>query len=104
VIGPVAVFVLSHVRPDQAGAGILIIALLAQFVVDFSISTVRYWFERGATLSTQLRDTWIYGIDAALSVIALVVAEELDQISLVALAPVPLGVWRGSEQNLALSG
>jgi putative nucleotidyltransferase with HDIG domain len=89
-IGPVAVFALAHVAPADAGPVLLIAALAAQFVVDFATSTVRLALERGATLAVQLRESWVYVIDAALSVMGLVVAEELDAVPLVALAPLPM--------------
>ena len=89
-IGPVAVFALAHVAPADAGPVLLIAALAAQFAVDFAASTLRLALERGATLAAQLRETWVYVIDAALSVMGLVVAEELDAVPLVALAPLPM--------------
>jgi putative nucleotidyltransferase with HDIG domain len=89
-IGPVAVFALSGIDPEGASAGLLIGALAAQFVVDFGISSLRYWIERGASLSAQLRETWVYAIDAALSSVGLVVAAEMNSIPVAALAPLPL--------------
>ena len=38
----------------------------------------------------QLRDAWVYGIDAALSGLALVVAEDIHRTPIVVLAPLPL--------------
>jgi putative nucleotidyltransferase with HDIG domain len=89
-IGPVAVFVLADTQPGNAGPVLLIIALAAQFSVDFAASTLRFWLGRGAGLSEQLRETWVYGIDAALSAIALVVAEAVYATPVAALAPLPL--------------
>jgi putative nucleotidyltransferase with HDIG domain len=89
-IGPVAVFALAHVSPTDAGPVLLIGALAAQFGVDFAASTVRFALERGATLAVQIRESWVYVIDAALSVMGLVIAEELDAVPLVALAPLPM--------------
>jgi putative nucleotidyltransferase with HDIG domain len=89
-IGPVGVFALADVAPADAGPMLLIVALAAQFGVDFVASTVRFALERGATLAVQLRDTWVYVIDAALSVMGLVVAEQLQEFPLVALAPLPM--------------
>jgi HD-GYP domain-containing protein (c-di-GMP phosphodiesterase class II) len=90
VIGPVAVFSLAHVPAAAAAPALLLAALLAQFAVDFAASTVRLSLERAASFSAQLRETWVYGIDAALSVIAIAVAEDLHRTPIVALAPVPL--------------
>jgi putative nucleotidyltransferase with HDIG domain len=89
-IGPVAVFALGHVAPGDAGPLLLIGALVAQFGVDFAASTLRLSLERAATFAVQLRETWVYVVDAALSVMGLVVAEELHAVPLVALAPVAM--------------
>jgi putative nucleotidyltransferase with HDIG domain len=89
-LGPVAVFALARVAPADAGPVLLIAALAAQFGVDFASSTLRFGLERGATVAAQLRETWVYVIDAALAVMGLVVAEQLDAVPLVALAPLPM--------------
>ena len=89
-IGPVAVFALADIKPADAGPLLLIGALGAQFAVDFAVSTVRCSFERGASFSAQLRETWVYAVDAALSSIAVFVAQDLPESALVALAPLPL--------------
>jgi putative nucleotidyltransferase with HDIG domain len=89
-IGPAAVFAFTSTAPADAGAGLLIIALVAQFAVDFAVSAFRFWMDRGAKISVQLRETWVYLIDAALSGIALVVAEEIQTAPVAALATLPL--------------
>ena len=89
-IGPVAVFAVAHTEPRYASAGLLLIALGAQFAVDFSISTLRFAEARGAGLVTQLRESWVYLIDIALTGMGLVVAEQVQEHPLVALAPLPL--------------
>ena len=89
-IGPAAVFAISATAPQDAGAWLLIAALAAQFVVDFGVSAFRFWMDRGAKLSVQLRETWVYAIDAALSGIALVVAEQVQATPIAALATLPL--------------
>ena len=89
-IGAVAVFALTDTDPQAAGPVLLIAALMAQFVVDFTVSAVRFWIDRSASVAAQLRETWVYGIDAALSPIALVVAEEIHRAPAAALAPLPL--------------
>ncbi len=89
-IGPVAVFALANTQPGHAGPALLIAALAAQFIVDFTVSAVRFWIDRAASLSAQLRETWVYAIDAALSGIALVVAEDIHSHPVAALAPLPL--------------
>ena len=46
--------------------------------------------EREASLAAQLRETWVYGVDAALSCVAVVVAEDMQTVPAAALAPLPL--------------
>jgi putative nucleotidyltransferase with HDIG domain len=89
-IGPVAVFALTGIRPADAGPVLLIGALVAQFGLDFAVSTLRFWMERAAQFAAQLRETWVYAIDAALSGFALVVAETIHTTAVAALAPLPL--------------
>ena len=89
-IGPVAVFAVAHTEPRFASAGLLLIALAAQFAVDFSISTLRFAEARGAGLVAQLRESWVYLIDIALTGMGLVVAVQVHDHPFVALAPLPL--------------
>jgi putative nucleotidyltransferase with HDIG domain len=89
-IGPVALFVLAHVEPRHAGAALLLAALGAQFAVDMAVSGVLMALERSATMASQLGDVWVYGVDAALSGIGLVVAEQMDDSPLAVLALLPL--------------
>jgi hypothetical protein len=46
-IGPVAVFVLAGISPGEAGPLLLVAALAAQFLVDFTVSAARNWIARG---------------------------------------------------------
>ncbi|HEY1520126.1 MAG TPA: HD-GYP domain-containing protein [Solirubrobacteraceae bacterium] len=89
-IGPVAVLALAHVEPRDAGAALLLAALAAQFLVDFVVSSLRFLVLRGASFSSVVRSTWVYGIDAALSGVALVVAEDIHAAPIAAVAIVPL--------------
>ncbi|MGA3362691.1 MAG: ATP-binding protein [Solirubrobacteraceae bacterium] len=89
-IGPAAVFAIAHVTPNRASPGLLIVALAAQFVVDFAASGVRFALGRGATLTAQLEDSWVYVVDAGLSGIALLVADEIHRAPLAPLALLPL--------------
>jgi putative nucleotidyltransferase with HDIG domain len=89
-IGPAAVFVVARTEPRDAGALLLIAALLAQFAVDFSVSGMRFWFEQGAGLAAQLRDSWVYGIDAGLSAIAVIVAADIHTTPIAALGTLPI--------------
>jgi signal transduction histidine kinase/ActR/RegA family two-component response regulator len=88
-IGPVAVFTAAGKAPANAGAGLLVAALAAQFAVDFAASGLRYAIARGARLAEQIRETWVYVVDAALAVIALPVGELIRHSPIVALAPLP---------------
>jgi putative nucleotidyltransferase with HDIG domain len=89
-LGPVAVFSLANTEPRDAGAALLLAALAAQFALDFTVSTLRFWVQRDAGLSAQLRETWVYLVDAALSGIALVVAEDIHSAPASAAALLPL--------------
>jgi putative nucleotidyltransferase with HDIG domain len=89
-LGPVAVFALSHTQPRHAGAWLLLAALAAQFAVDFVASGIRFTLSNGATVRDQLKDSWVYVIDAALACIGLVVAEEIHKAGYAPLALLPL--------------
>jgi len=87
-VGPAAVFVIAGTQPRHAGGWLLLAALGAQFLVDFATSAVRFGISDDATLAEQLKDSWVYMIDAALSGIGLVVADEVARG--VGYAPVAL--------------
>ena len=89
-IGPVAVLAIAGVDAQHAGPALLVAALGAQFAVDFAISASRFAIARGATVSSQLRDSWVYLVDAALSGIALVVGKEMHSSPIVVLSLLPL--------------
>jgi putative nucleotidyltransferase with HDIG domain len=89
-IGPACVFAVANVAPEHASAVLLAGALVAQFSVDFAVSSLLYSTIRGATLASQLRETWVYGVDAALSGVALAVANDAHAHPAVALSLLPL--------------
>jgi putative nucleotidyltransferase with HDIG domain len=89
-LGPVIVFAVAHVAPADAGAPLLLAALGAQFVADFIVSSLRFRILRDADLSSLLRTTWVYVIDAALSCVAIVVAKDIHSAPLAGLSLVPL--------------
>jgi HD-GYP domain-containing protein (c-di-GMP phosphodiesterase class II) len=89
-VGPVLVFTVAGVAPREAGPAVLAAALAAQFAVDFGISALRFGYGRRASIASQLRELWVYGVDAALSGVGLVVAEQMHRSSLALLAIVPL--------------
>jgi putative nucleotidyltransferase with HDIG domain len=95
-IGPAAVFAIAGTSPVHAGAGLLALALAAQFAGDFIASTVRESIESGASIRDQAREAWVYAVDAALSPVALAVAYEIDRRPVLVLGLVPmLGVLAG---------
>ncbi|MGA2755758.1 MAG: ATP-binding protein [Solirubrobacteraceae bacterium] len=89
-IGPAFVFAIARVAPARASPALLVGALAAQFVVDFGVSGLRFALGRGATLAAQLGDSWVYVVDAGLSGIGLLVANELHSAPLAPLALLPL--------------
>ncbi len=89
-IGPVMVFALARVDPVHAGPILLIAALLSQFTSDFIIFSIRGALERAAGVAVLLSDCWSYGVDAALSVTVLFIAEDVAKSPFVILAPLPL--------------
>jgi putative nucleotidyltransferase with HDIG domain len=89
-VGPVAVFALARVEPGQAGPILLLAALGAQFLVNFVVGGVYRVVVRRTTVWSGVGTAWVYVIDAALSGIALVVAEEIHTAPLAALSLVPL--------------
>ena len=89
-VGPVLVFVIADVPPRSAGPALLLAALGAQFTVDFAVSVSRVAIARDAPLASQLKETWVYGIDAALSGVGLLVANSIDSSPEALLALMPL--------------
>ncbi|MGZ4193169.1 MAG: HD-GYP domain-containing protein [Solirubrobacteraceae bacterium] len=90
-VGPAMVFALAGVRPGAASAPLLVVALLAQFTVDFLAASLYTKFARGADVTSQLRESvWVYIIDVSLSVIALVIATDLHDAPYAVLAVLPL--------------
>ncbi len=89
-MGPVALFASVGVSPSHAGPALLVAALVAQFAVDFAVAAFRLGLGVGARASELLPDSWIYVVDAALSGVALLVAEEIHRSPIAALAPLPI--------------
>jgi putative nucleotidyltransferase with HDIG domain len=90
-VGPALVFALAGVEPRDAALPLLVVALAAQFVSDFSASTLRYAIAREASLSAQLRESWgVYLIDVALSGVGLLAAEQINTTPAAVLLLVPL--------------
>jgi len=90
-VGPALVFALAGIRPSAAAAPLLLVALLAQFTGDFLAASLYTKFARGARVISQLRESlWVYLIDASLSIVALVIAEDLHEAPYGVLAVLPL--------------
>ncbi|MGH2859532.1 MAG: HD-GYP domain-containing protein [Solirubrobacteraceae bacterium] len=89
-VGPALVLALAGGHPDHVGAPVLAAALGAQFCFDFAVSAARCWTAREADLRAQLRDSWVYAVDAALSGAGLAVALQMHASPWWALAVVPL--------------
>ncbi len=89
-LGPVAVLAIAHTRPQDARPLLLIAALLAQFLLDWAASAVRFAITREAGFASLFDSVWVYGIDAALAAPGLLAAEAIDKTPLAALAMVPL--------------
>jgi putative nucleotidyltransferase with HDIG domain len=104
-VGPVAVFEIAGVAPAHAGAAILVVALAAQFAVDFAAAALRETIVRGTNVVTLLPETWVYGVDAALSGVGLVVARAASPAAVLALVPL-LGLLAlfGHERRRRLEG
>jgi HD-GYP domain-containing protein (c-di-GMP phosphodiesterase class II) len=106
-IGPALVFAVARTAPAQAGAVLLIVALIAQFTVDFLVSGAYFRLAGLADLRSQLRDCWVYLIDAGLSGVGLVVALQMGRTPLAVLAVAPLlGLLAmfAQERNRRLTG
>ena len=90
-IGPVAVFTIAGVEPRDAGAALLITALVAEFAVDFLVSALRDVITRTVNLRAALRESGVvYAVDATLSGIGLVVAQDLHHAPAEILFLVPV--------------
>jgi signal transduction histidine kinase/CheY-like chemotaxis protein len=89
-VGAVAVFAIARVAPQHASAWLLIAAVASQFAFDFSTLGLRCAIARRASLAEVVGQKWIYVVDAALSGVGLLVAEEIHRSPLAALAPLPL--------------
>jgi putative nucleotidyltransferase with HDIG domain len=89
-VGPAAVLAIAHVRPEQAGPILLLAALAAQFVFDFGASAALIGVSREVGFIWQLRETWVYAVDAALTPPALLAAQSLHRSTWAAVAMVPL--------------
>jgi putative nucleotidyltransferase with HDIG domain len=91
-IGPALVLVLaSPGAPDGHDWPIYLAALLAQFAVDFSASSVREFLNGSASLGDQLRESrWVYLVDSLLAPLGLAVAFAAYERPWIVLLALPL--------------
>jgi putative nucleotidyltransferase with HDIG domain len=88
-IGPAAVFVAFGTDAWEASVPLLLVALFAQFAVDFAVYAARAAIEFGASLREQVRESSLYLVDAALSPVGLAIAYQVHErpIAIAGLAP-----------------
>ena len=91
-VGPAAVLVVSGTDAAHASIPLLLLALAAQFAVDFGVYALRAVVELGATLAEQVRESSVYLVDAALSPIALGFAYQVHAQPVTVLGLLPL-LW-----------
>jgi putative nucleotidyltransferase with HDIG domain len=89
-LGPAAVFTLAGTSAVHAAPPLLGLALVAQFAVDFGVSSLRFAIGREVSFSEQLRDLWIYAIDAAFACAALPAARQAAAHPALVLSLLPL--------------
>jgi putative nucleotidyltransferase with HDIG domain len=89
-IGPALVLSIAGTDSANASAAVLVAALAAQFVGDFCASAARDMIGSGATVREQFGEVWVYGVDLALTPVALAVGVAIEITPLAALAPLPL--------------
>jgi putative nucleotidyltransferase with HDIG domain len=83
-LGPAAVFTLAGTSAGHAGLPLLGLALVVQFAADFGMSSLRFAIGREVPFAEQLRDVWIYAVDAAFACVAFPAARQVaDQPALV---------------------
>jgi putative nucleotidyltransferase with HDIG domain len=90
-VGPVVVLVAAGATtPESSSMALLAGALLAQFACDFVASALREALLRGATLREQVREVWVYAVDAALAPVGLLAVWAMDESQWAAAALLPL--------------
>lgn len=89
-IGPAAVFSIAGTDPSHSGPIVLALALFAQFAGDFCAAAARDMIGSGASVREQFSEAWVYGVDLALTPVALAVGVAIETSPFAALAPIPL--------------
>jgi HD-GYP domain-containing protein (c-di-GMP phosphodiesterase class II) len=107
-LGPVLVLVLAgHQRFSWAIAPWLVVALLAQLVLDGAVGLARTWFADRVKPSDQPQMLWLYLTDVCLSVMGLAVAASAvlrPELVLLTLAPMALLAVFARERQERLDG
>jgi HD-GYP domain-containing protein (c-di-GMP phosphodiesterase class II) len=107
-LGPVLVLVLSgHQRFSWAMAPWLVVALMAQLVLDGAVGLARTWFADGVKPSDQPQMLWLYLTDACLSVMGLAVAASAvlrPELVVLTFAPMALLAVFARERRERLDG
>jgi HD-GYP domain-containing protein (c-di-GMP phosphodiesterase class II) len=89
-LGPAWVLALAG-PAVHAAPWVLLAAFAAQLATDFVGSALYLTLARGASLWSQVRETWwVWTIDGALSIVGLVVAAEMEHVDIAVFAILPL--------------
>ena len=89
-LGPAWVLALAG-PAGHAAPWVLLAAFAAQLSTDFAGSALYLTLARGASLWSQVRETWwVWAIDGALSTVGLVVAGEMGHVDVAVFAILPL--------------
>ena len=90
-LGPALVLCSAHGHDVTTTAPVVLLAALAaQFACDLAASTVRDVVAYGSGLREQLRESWVYAVDLALTPAGLVVAWHVADLPWMILAVPPL--------------
>lgn len=91
-LGPALVLILAGVGPpDGHDWPVYVLALAAQFAIDFAASSIRDFLNGGASLLEQLRESsWVYLVDSLLAPVGLAVAFAASARPWIVLLALPL--------------
>jgi hypothetical protein len=88
-IGPVALFTLAHTLHVRQAPCFCLSRLSPSSFSTSLFRRSRTRIERRASLLAQLREVWVYGIDVALSLVAIVAAEDIHRSPIIGPGPAP---------------
>jgi putative nucleotidyltransferase with HDIG domain len=89
-VGAVLPFAITGSEPASSGVGLLLLALVTQIATDFCASALREWIESGTSVRTQVRESWVYAVDAALAPTGLAVAYQVHARPALVLGLIPM--------------